>query len=200
MPNSWAVGPGYWNCWPFGPESQTAGPLARVRIRVSAPGPSARIQCVSAPGSSGRVQCVSAQRAIRSNSLAHRARNRRPVDCLRANGPTVRHTARANRMAGPLGLDDREDAKFLGRWPGLLELLALWAETQYRRDECSPEFQLDTSRLLRANSGPLRPFCQSCNYSRRFRFGGTPLELAVAAKLARGLARADFLPISSFAS
>ena len=31
MPDSWAVGPGYWNCWPLGPDSQTAGPLARVR-------------------------------------------------------------------------------------------------------------------------------------------------------------------------
>ena len=36
-------------------------------------------------------------------------------------------------MAGPLGLDERGDAKFLGRWPRLLELLALWAETQQLR-------------------------------------------------------------------
>ena len=32
-----------------------------------------------------------------------------------------------NRMAGPLGLNHSGDAKFLGRWPRLLELLAPWA-------------------------------------------------------------------------
>ena len=84
-------------------------------------------------GPLGRIQCVSAQRAISSNSLAQRARN---TGHTHTKGPTGRPFDSPpfnRRMTGPLGLDNRGDAKFLGRWPRLLELLALWAETQQRR-------------------------------------------------------------------
>ena len=74
---------------------------------------------------------VPAQRAIRSDSLAHRARK---PGLLIDEGPTGRpfavtcHHSESNcRPVGPLTF---RCFRFQGRWPWLLELLALWAETK----------------------------------------------------------------------
>ena len=155
QPNGRPVGPqpsrGCPNPGPLAQAIGIAGPLGRNRK------PPARWPAFASAfrpnGPSGRIQCVSAQRAAVQSIPAHRAAfnalrpngpsvpiawpigpgTRAAHMHLRANGPTVRHAARANRMAGPLGLDHRGDVKFLGRWPRLLELLALWAGIANRR-------------------------------------------------------------------
>ena len=71
----------------------TAGPLGRNRkpparraAFATAFRPIGPSVCIGCSGPTGRVQCVSAQRAIRSNSLAHRARSRNPKTTH--HGPT----------------------------------------------------------------------------------------------------------------
>ena len=77
---------------------------------------------------------VPAQRAIRSDSLAHRARK----PCLLiSKGPTGRpfavkgHHSESN--CRPVGTSTSGGFRFQGRWPWLFELLALWAETKKAR-------------------------------------------------------------------
>ena len=91
----------------------TAGPLGRNRkpparraAFATAFRPSGPTVCIGCSGPTGRVQCVSAQRAIRSNSLAHRARSRNPKTTY--HGPTGQPfdgAAGDHRMASPLGLN-----------------------------------------------------------------------------------------------
>jgi hypothetical protein len=90
------------------------------------------VGCMSLP----TFSFVPAQRAIRFDSLAHRAR--KPVQMI-SKGPTGRpfavkdHHSESN--CRPVGPSTSGCFRFQGRWPWLFELLALWAETKNKRQK-----------------------------------------------------------------
>ena len=106
---------------------------------------------------------VPAQRAIGSDSLAHRAR--KPSQLI-SKGPTGRRFAvkghHSESNCRPVGPSTSGCYRFQGRWPWLFELLALWAETKNQ----APKHGVVPGRVLsqtvsnteiKAVLSPLRP-------------------------------------------
>jgi hypothetical protein len=95
---------------------------------------------------------VPAQRAIRFDSLAHRARK---PDLMISKGPTGRPFAvkdhRSESNCRPVGPSTSGCFRFQGRWPWLFELLALWAETKYKRQKRG----VVSGRVLSCHGRPL---------------------------------------------